>query len=339
MRSAAHAGVALLLLCAAAAPAAAGSSCLVLPFENVAEDPSLVWLSTGLALSLDEYLRGAGALVIEDDERALALEERGIPAGASLGLASVLQLGRGMRARSGGAGPDHALVGTFTVADGELILRARWIHLKTEQAGPWTAQEGRLRDLLGVLARLADDLADQIKIPPAAGGERRSGAGAFGDPPLLAFETYCRAMAESDPKQRLRLLRQAVGEFPGYQRAAYQAAALLARDERWNDAVAMLEAASSDPYPYRYEFLTLESTLALQRRQPEEAARAAAAALRLRGTSQAELLLCRARLASGEHAAAREALDRAAAIDPDHPEIPELRAALLAAEGSADAAR
>ena len=330
--------VVLLFLCAAILPASADPSeqhtYLILPFENVAEDPSLAWLSTGLALSLGEYLRDAGARVVDDEERALTLEEHGIPAGASLTLASVLQLGRNMRALGGGPRPDHTLVGTFTIADGELTLRARWVHLKREYAGPWLEREGRLSDLLKILARLAEDLADEIEVASSAGHERRSRADAFGDPPLLAFESYCRGMAETNTKKRLKLLRQAVGEFPDYHRAAYQAAALLARGEQWNDAADMLDKAAADPHPYRYGYYTLQATIALQRRRPADAVEAAANAIALEETVRAQLLLCRAHLAGGDHKAARAALDRAAAIDPDDPEIDDLRAALSAASGN-----
>ncbi len=330
--------VVLLCLSAAILPASADPSeqhtCLILPFENVAEDPSLAWLSTGLALSLGEYLQDAGVRVIDDEERALTLEEHGIPAGASLTLASVLQLGRDVRARGGGPRPDHTLVGTFNIADGELTLRARWVHLKREYAGPWIERGGRLSGLLKILARLAGDLTDEIEVAASAGHERRSGSDAFGDPPLLAFESYCRGMAETDTKKRLKLLRQAVGEFPDYHRAAYQAAALLARGDRWNDAADMLDKAAVDPHPYRYGYHILQAAIALQRRRPADAVEAATHAFALEETARAQLLLGRAHLAGGDHQAARAALERAAAIDPDEPEIDDLRAALSAAAAS-----
>jgi tetratricopeptide (TPR) repeat protein len=241
-----------------------------------------------------------------------------------------------MRARGGGPRPDHTLVGTFTIADGELTLRARWVHLEREHAGPWIEHEGRLSDLLKILARLAEDLADEIEVASSAGHERRSGADAFGDPPLLAFESYCRGMAETDTKKRLKLLRQAVGEFPDYHRAAYQAAAVLARGERWNDAADMLDQAAADPYPYRYDYYILKATIAMQRRRPADAVEAAESAIALKETARVQLLLCRAHLAGGDPEAARAALDRAAAIDPDDPEIDALRAALSAAAGSGE---
>jgi tetratricopeptide (TPR) repeat protein len=336
------AGLILLFVTAGAVPARADASAhhiyLLMPFANVAEDPSLDWLSTGLALSLGEFLRGAGAQVIDDEMRAALLEAHGIPPGADLTLASILQLGRTMRTRSAGPQPDHTLVGTFNITDGELTLRARWIHLQREYAGPWHQQEGRLGDLLEVHARLARDLAEEIELPRPARDEQRAGAEAFGDPPLLAFESYCRGMAETDTKERLKLLRQAVNEFPGYHRAAYQAAALLAKTARWNDAALMLDKAAADPHPYRYDYFMLKAIIAMEQHRPEIAAQAALDASEVHDTADAQILLCRARLAGGDRAAARAAFDRAAAINPDNPELDNLRAALSAA-GSGDAVR
>jgi len=315
---------------AAFADATEGQTYLIMPFENVAEDLSLNWLSTGLALSLGEYLRGAGVRVVDEELRAAVLEAHGIPSGANLTLASVLQLGRNMRALPSGPRPDHTLVGSFNITEGELTLRARWIHLQREYAGAWIEEGGRLSDLLEIHARLARNLAQEIDLPQSAPGARRSGAEAFGDPPLLAFESYCRGMAETEPKKRLNLLRQAVGEFPDYHRAAYQSAVLLAKNDRWNDAAIMLDKAAADPDPYRYEFFMLKALVALEQQRPDTAARAASDAFAVKETADAQILLCRARLAEGDGEGARAAFDRAVSLDPDDPEIEELRSALSA---------
>ena len=216
---------------------------LILPFENVAEEPSLDWLSTGLALALGEYLRGAGGRVIDDEERAIVLEGNGIPAGASLTLASTLELGRRLRARSSGIRPDLTVIGRFNIADGELTLQARILDLTREHARPWVIQEARLKDVLKAHAHLAIELLQGDASIKDHLDRQPTGARAFGDPPLLAFETYCRAMAETDSAERLKMLRQAIREYPDYYRAAYQAAALLATGERWDDAAEMLEKA------------------------------------------------------------------------------------------------
>ncbi len=311
----------------APAPAPAALTYLILPFENVAEDPSLDWLSTGLALVLAEDLLGLQARVVDDDERSVLLEGSGIPSGAPLTLASALELGRKMRARAGTARPDRLVLGRYNVEEGRLTISARSIDLAAEKARPWISREGRLKNLLEVQTALALALARDEGLP-VSDGRSDLMKKQVGDLPLLAFETYCRAMAEIDAKQRLQLLRRAVQEYPGYPKAIYQAASLLVKAERWDEAAGMLERAAAPPHPYEADSHLLAAAVALQRGDPQAAAAAARHALDLADTARAHLLLGRALLASGDRAAAQAELDRAAALDPAEPEIEDLRRAL-----------
>ena len=99
--------------------------------------------------------------------------------------------------------------------------------LAAEAARPWISRQGRLKDLIGVHTSLAEALSRDAGV--RASGRSARNRGRDPDPPLLAFETYSRAMAETDSKKRLGLLRQALQEFPGYAVASYQAATLLVR--------------------------------------------------------------------------------------------------------------
>ncbi len=310
-----------------AAPSGAGRTYLVLPYENVAEEPSLDWLSTCLAFTLGEYLKGTGSRVVDDEERAVLYEGSGLPAGAPLMLASAIQLGRKMRSRSSASRPDRLVLGRFLVTDGALTISARSIDLEGEKARPWVSREGRLTDLLQLQNRVALELLDDDGIPirgsRASILERHSG-----DVPLLAFETYCRAMAETDSKDRLRLLRRAVRERPGYPKALYQAARILVRSERWSEAATMLDGASAEPHPYEKDFHLLRATVALEQDDPGKAAEAARNALRYADTPRGHVLLARALLATGERDAARAEMEAAEALDPNAPGLDRLRQAL-----------
>jgi hypothetical protein len=311
--------------------AAAGRTYLILPFENTAEDPSLDWLSTGLALTLGEYLLGLGERVVDEDDRAVLLEGSGIPAGAPVALASALELGRRMRARPGSphGRPDRLILGRFNLLDGGLTLSARAIDLEVEKARPWVTRDGRLQDLMEVQNALALALAREegIQITGSRGALLEKQAGGV---PLLAFETYCRALAESDARKRLQMLRRALQQFPGYPKAAFQAASLLVKEERWDEAVKSLEQASAAPHPYEAEFSLLSATVALQKRDARAALEAARRALQHADTARGHALLGRALLASGDGESARAELDRALALDPNEPEIDDLRRALEA---------
>jgi hypothetical protein len=301
-------------------PPTAERTYLILPFENTGEDPTLAWMQTGLARALGEELLGRGAAVVDDEERAVFLEGSGLPADASPALASALEVGRRMRARAGGIRPDRLLLGRFNLTDGSIFLTARAIDLEAEKARPWVSRQGRVASLLAVEQELARALAQDEALPEPRG---RSA-----DVPLLAFETYCRAMAESDLKRRLQLLQRAVHEYPAYARAAYQAAALLVPEERWDDAAAMLKKAAPEPYPYEADFHLMSATVALSRNDPQTAAAQARRALQFNDTPRAHLLLGRALLASGDRAQALAELEKAQSVDPTDPDVEELRRAL-----------
>ena len=327
MRPAPAMAAALLLLAATPAANATASArptgLLILPFENTAEDPSLAWLSTGLALHTGEDLRGYGCAVVEDEDRAVLLEGSGIPSGASLTLASALELGRKMRARPVEVRPDRLVLGRFNVQEGELTLSGRVIDLETERARPWITRQGRLKDLMEVHTSLVEALARDGDLHGS--GHRIKTRGADPDPPLLAFETYSRAMAESDTRKRLTLLRRAFQESPGYPAAAYQAAAILVRSERWDEASEMLQKASSDAHPYEAEFHLLVATVALQKQDAAGAADAARQSLGFTPSARGHAILGRALLYQGDAAGARQEMDTAVAIDPSETEIDELR--------------
>jgi tetratricopeptide repeat protein len=300
---------------------------LILPYENRGGDPSLDWLSGGLALSLGEHLRGLGSRVIEEEDVSQLMEEAGIPPGAVPTLASALEIGRKVRARPDSGRPDRLILGRYDVQDGQITVAVRWIDLAKVKGGPWMTRTGRLAGLLEVHQGLAVAFAREQGL--ATTGPRAEALKAqLAGVPLLAFETYSRAMGESDPSSRLRLLRRAAHEFPGYPAATYQAAALLARQEHWDEAAAMLERAAAPPAQDEHGFYLLSAAVALERDDPPAAVGNARLALEQSDTPRARLLLGRALLASGDHDQARAELKKITSLDPSDPELQELRRAV-----------
>jgi hypothetical protein len=335
----ARAAIAVALALAGAGPASASApvagmagpgplrqrAYVILPFENITEEAPLDWISGGLALALGETLRGWGARAMDPDERSVFLEANGFPEGSSLTLASVLELGRKMRHRPASLRPDRIVLGRFDVVDGTIRITARTLDLEAEKAGPWIARSGRLRDLLPLQRDVA--LAIAASEGAAAPGSNDAGRAA-GDLPLLAFETYCRAMDETDSRRRLQLLRRAAEEYPDYPEAIYQAAALLARAERWSDAAETLARLKTPPRAYEAGSFILSAILALQQRDHRRAADAARRALALDASARAHLLMARALAGLGDEAGAAAALNHAQDADPADPEIEETRRAL-----------
>ena len=304
---------------AASAAFAAPVGFVILPFENTAEVEALDWLQNGLAFHTGEHLKTCGAAVVEEEDRAVFLEGNGNPPGASLTLASALELGRKMRARSSGLRPDRLVLGRFSVQEGDLTVQVRVIDLDEERARPWIARQGRLIDLLRVHAGLMEGLGRDAGVR-GCGSEESDPT-----PPLLAFETYTRAMAETESKKRLSLLKRALQEFPGYPQAGYQAALLQARAEHWDEAATTLASISGEPIPYSTEVHLLSAAVALQRQDAATAASQARLALQRTPSARGHALLGRALLAQGDAPGARKEQERAQAIDPSEPEIEDLR--------------
>lgn len=321
-RRAAFLLAAVLLFVPSAARASAAAGFLILPFENVSEEPQLEWLSAALALHTGEHLRACGGAVVDDEDRAVFLEGNGIPAGASLSLASALEIGRKMHTRTSGLRPDRLVLGRFSVQNGDVTLSGRVIDLGDEKARPWIERQGRLSALLDVHAGLAEGLARDAGLRGCKGTERDPA------PPLLAFETYARGMAESDGRKRLVLLKRALQESPGYPEAAFQTGVLLARAEHWDDALTTLQSAAAVPAPYEAEYHLLTAEAALQHKDAAAAAEHAQKAVQIAPSARAHALLGRARLAQGDRAGASAELDRALAIDANAPELDDLKKAL-----------
>ena len=135
-------------------------------------------------------------------------------------------------------------------------------------------------------------------------------------------------MSETDTRRRLQLLRRAAQEFPDYPQALYQAAALLAREERWSEAADLMARVKEPPHPYEAEALLLSAALALQRRDYQAAAAMARRSQTHGESARAHLLLARALAGLGDEAGAAAALDHAQSADPTDPEIEEVRRAL-----------
>ena len=319
----------LLLLIPCGSQARGATTFLVLPFENVSDEPQLEWLSTALALHTGEHLRSCGGAVVDDEDRAVFLEGNGVPAGTSLSLASALEIGRKMHTRTSGLRPDRLVLGRFNVQNGDVTLSGRVIDLGDEKARPWIERQGRLSTLLDVHAGLAEGLGRDAGLRGCKGTERDP------VPPLLAFETYARGMAESDGRKRLTLLKRALQESPGYPEAAYQAGVLLARSEKWDDALTTLQSAKAVPAPYEGDYHMLTAEAALQRKDAGTAVEHAQKAVQIAPTARAHALLGRARLAQGDRAGAAAELDRAAAIDANAPDVDDLKKALHPGTGTA----
>jgi tetratricopeptide (TPR) repeat protein len=306
---------------------------LVLPFEDTAPEASRDWLREAMALSIGEYLVGAGQKVIDREDRLVETEEMNLPPGASLTLATSIRLGRQLRGR-GELNPDRLVVGKFGLDQGRLSLSARILHLNANRAMPWRQEEGSLKDLIRFQKALAHSLLRDDGIPSGALAAVADDAGLSQSFPLVAYENYVRGRIEPDPARQQGFLRKATQQFTGYPKASFHLARLLAKGGKNSEAEAVLKKIAREPAPYIADYHALVGLLAFRAGRLPEAEEEARTSLALRETAEARLLMARIEQGRGELEAARREVERAAALDPENPEIEGFRKSLVREAGS-----
>jgi hypothetical protein len=311
----------------AAAPLSAqgAHSYLVLPFEDSAPDPSRDWLEEAMAISLSDFLLGAGQEVVDREERLLGMDELELPVGAPLTLATSLKLGRHFRTRGDSNGPDRLIVGKFSLVEGQLTLSARVLRLDANAAAPWREESGSLKDLLKLQKSLAHDLLrsdGSSTANLAAHADDANSGHAF---PLLAYENYIRGMIDPSVGKQIGYLRKAVELSPGYPKATFQLARLLSRSGKKDDAESVLKGIAGDPAPYAADYHAFKGGLALDAGRLSEAQEEASRSISLRETAAGHVLLARIARAQSDPARALQELDKAEALDPDNADIDPLR--------------
>ncbi len=323
--------LALALLALLAAPAQPGRGearphgFLILPFEDSAPDPSRDWLREAMSVSLGEYFLEAGQKVVSRDDRLLAMEELSLPPGAPLTLATSIKLGRHFLEPQDGASADRLVVGKFTLDQGQITVSARVLALDSNGASPWREEQGSLKDLL----RLQRGLAHALLRTDRGAGNGLSAAsddaGAGHAFPLVAYENYIRGLIDPGPGRQQSFLRKALEQSPGYPKACYHLGRILARSGKGPEAEAVLKKALAEPAPYSAEYHALLGSLALDAGRLTEAETEAGKSLSLRETAEVRLLRARIARANNDPAGARTELDRAAALDPENPDVDALR--------------
>ena len=182
----------------------ASAQTLVVPFDNPAHEPRLLWLREGAAILMGELLAAAGENVIDREERLQAFDRLQLPAGASLSRASTIRVGHAVAA---------ALVvsGTVSTSGDQLTARARAVRLDSGRLLPEVSASGPIADLFGVFGRLAQQLRGSEQPPPALGDRV--------PPTPQVFELYVKGLVAETPSTALAFLEQTLKASPAFDRA------------------------------------------------------------------------------------------------------------------------
>jgi tetratricopeptide (TPR) repeat protein len=182
----------------------ASAQTLVVPFDNPAHEPRLIWMREGAAILLSELLAAGGEVVIDREERLQAFDRLQLPAGASLSRASTIRVGHAVAA-------SLVVSGNVSTQGDQLTARARAVRLDSGRLLPEATATGAITDLFGVFGRLAQQLRGSTQPAPAVIDRLPSTP--------QVFELYAKGLVAETPSTALAFLEQALKASPQFDRA------------------------------------------------------------------------------------------------------------------------
>jgi len=174
---------------------------LVVPFENVKREGRFYWVSEAAATLLTSNLEALGVGAITREQRLQAFERLQLPPAAPLSEATIIRLGQMI-------GAAQVVMGSFSVDDGQLTVKARAIRLDTGRMRPPASDTGPLSDFFAVFDRLSRQL-----LPPGLTVPERLDVdhGA-----LPVFENYIKGLVAETTSAKTRFLDSALKLAPDY---------------------------------------------------------------------------------------------------------------------------
>ncbi|HEX5413984.1 MAG TPA: tetratricopeptide repeat protein [Terriglobia bacterium] len=234
--------LAFLLFAGAGLSAAPPKVILAFPIENLSGNPSLGWMSEGLAELVGTRLSSSSRCVLERKERNEAYEQLGLPLGTSLSLASEYKVARLL-------GATVAVVGHFTLAGDQLTTQVQWLDVAKLALSSPVVVTGKLTELVPLETRLTWELLRAQPDQAAPETEEEFG-NRFPPVRLAAFESYMRGILSSDLKTRINFLREADRLNPRDHRAAFALGEYYFDQEAYADSARWLQLLNSGDRDY-----------------------------------------------------------------------------------------
>ena len=182
---------------------------MVMPFENVARDSRIFWLTEAAAVLLADNLNALGANAITREERRAAFERLQVPPAAVLTDATVIRIGQLV-------GASHVIVGSLQLKGETLLIRAKSIALEAGRIQTSAAQGGPLPELFSIFERMGREFA-----PPGTRGAASPDNPPDtppDNPPVRAFENYIKGLLAETPATAINYLNAALKAYPSFDR-------------------------------------------------------------------------------------------------------------------------
>jgi tetratricopeptide (TPR) repeat protein len=277
---------------------------LVMPFENVAGDARILWLSEASAVLLTDNLTGLGVSAISRVQRIEAFDRLQLPASATLTDATVIRVGQLV-------GAAQVVVGTLEMADDALVVRARQIVLETGKVQASVVERGPVSDLFAMFGRIAKRFAPSGAIQ-VEGVEQ---------PPVAAFESYVKGLVAETPATEIRYFTEALSLYPKYDRARLALWDVYEQqDEHERALAAAVGVQPGSPVYARAQFLAGLSELDLKRYDDAFAIFKAQVDARPTATAWNNLGVVQLRRGMSEPESAAYYFNKAAEADPGDPD-------------------
>ena len=177
---------------------------LVMPFENVAHDSRIFWLSEASAVVLADDLSALGVDAMAREERRAAFDRLQVPPAASLTDATVIRIGQLV-------GASQVVVGTLRRQGDTLIVNARSIALDVGRIQHNATEGGPMSDLFAIFERVARTIVPDS--PRTTEEIERQ------HPPIAAFENYVKGLLAATPATAINYLDTALRLDPMFARA------------------------------------------------------------------------------------------------------------------------
>jgi len=225
------------------------SRVLVMPFENVTRDSTIVWMGEAAAVLIADDLNARGTPAISRDERRQAFDKLQVPTAASLSDATIIRIGQIV-------GASQVIVGSLERSGESLVVRARSIALETGRLQATAIESGPAADLFVTFERIARRLMPQSH-DRGEGRER---------PSLAAFESYIKGLLAETPANQINYLTAALKLQPTLDRARLALWEVFEEEGEHERALAAVRPVPADsPWGRRARFRVGLSQLNLGR--------------------------------------------------------------------------